>query len=795
MFDPKVAYHEKHQIKKSTVAELTSVLETQHLVTDKLGNIIEEDTHRRVLLRGINLDSSAKMPEKPFQATYSNPESCGFYEAADDVSFVGKPFPLEDAYEHLTRIKLWGYNTIRYVITWEAIEHKGPGIYDDDFVDYTVKLLKKIDEIGGLYVFIDPHQDVWSRFSGGSGAPLWTLYAAGLEPKHFSETEAALVHNFSVDPQEYPKMVWASNYYRLAAEVMFTMFFSGKIFTPKCIIDGVNIQDYLQDHFINAIRYFMTGVKLRAPELFNKTLMALETMNEPNSGLYGFRDLNLYPLSQELKLNTCPKPIESMRLGMGMPQTVDIYGLSVFGPKKQGSTTVDPKGKRAWIRNDKMDKHYGFKRDPKWKLGTCVFAQHGVWDTETGDLLNPNYFNEHPITGEPLDKETFINTDFVSYWAKYRAMSKSIDPELYIIMQHPVFEIPPDLKGTDLVDRRTIVAQHYYDGMSLMFKTWNRKYNVDTLGIMRGKYLNPVFGLVFGEANIRKSIRSQMAQLKEEAQFAVGSDIPVIITETGMPFDMDDKKAFENGDYSSQESANDALGFALEGSHMHSTYWCYNSQNNHKWGDNWNLEDFSLFSKDDINEHKVEYSMGSSNYAESQLGTYMEWINNSSSTVGEPHHNKKNEHKEHTYEVDDLELETKIISLLNGTRVSNAIVRPYPVTVNGCVTECEFSLADKSFSITIDTSIEASSVRPSTSKPTIIYLPDLHFQPGQFEITVSNGTTIYKHNRLLQVIEWYHDTLGDAITLSVSSYSNMQNDGSWSIDDWDSLKVLACGYM
>lgn len=92
-------------------------------------------------------------------------------------------------------------------------------------------------------VIMDPHQDVWSRFSGGSGAPYWTYIAAGMNPKHFKETEAAIVHNTADDPTAFPRMIWSTNYDRLAAATMFIMFFAGRHYTPKAILDGQNIQD------------------------------------------------------------------------------------------------------------------------------------------------------------------------------------------------------------------------------------------------------------------------------------------------------------------------------------------------------------------------------------------------------------------------------------------------------------------------------------------------------------------------------------------------------------------------
>ncbi|KAG7710883.1 hypothetical protein KL949_004317 [Ogataea haglerorum] len=765
---------------KHSIASLNSVLETQSLSHDAQGNFVETSTGRRVLLRGINLDSSAKMPQDPLQYSYSKPDKCGFWQEADHVSFVGKPFPLEEAYEHLTRIKLWGYNTIRYIITWEAIEHEGPGIYDTDYIDYTIELLRKIDEIGGLYVFIDPHQDVWSRFTGGSGAPLWTLYAAGLEPRNFPTTEASIVHNFAPDPQKYQKMVWATNYCRMASQVMFTLFFAGSMFAPKAIINGMNIQDFLQSHFLDAISFLLISIKQKAPELLNKTLLGVESLNEPNSGYYGYPDLEQYPPSQELRLGTCPKPIEGMRLGMGLPQEVDIYSLSVFGPRKNGSRLIDPNGVKAWVSDDKMDKHYGFERSSGWKLGECIFAQHNVWDPRSGQVMISDYFGRDPDTGDTLDDQTFINTLFVDFWAKWKSMVRKVDADLYVIMQHPVMAIPPALKGTPLIDSRTAVAQHYYDGMSLMFQTWNRKYNVDTLGILRGKYLNPVFGLVFGEKNIRKSFKNQFAQLKKEANDAVGPSVPVIITETGMPFDMDYKKAYSDGDYSSQESANDALQSALEHTNLNSTYWCYNSRNCHKWGDNWNLEDFSLYSKDDVDDKKNEYWMRAGAYGTTTIGTYLEWITNSSSSLDTT--SKKSEADE-----EEIELENKVISLMNGTRAAAAVVRPYGVLVNGTVIFSEFDLKNVTFVMEIDTRVQSHKKAPS-----VIYLPELHFPPGQFEVRVTNGTTSYRHNKFVQLVEWDHDVQIGNIRIEVSSYAGQ--------DDYDygergTLKALACGYL
>ncbi len=105
---------------------------------------LKDHDGRTRILRGANLGGSSKVPALPDGATY-----CGddFFEHRS-VSFVGRPFPLNEADEHLRRLKSWGLTFLRFLVTWEAVEHAGPGEYDEAYLDYVRAVIKKAGEHG-----------------------------------------------------------------------------------------------------------------------------------------------------------------------------------------------------------------------------------------------------------------------------------------------------------------------------------------------------------------------------------------------------------------------------------------------------------------------------------------------------------------------------------------------------------------------------------------------------------------------------------------------------------------------
>ena len=503
------------------------------------------------------------------------------------------------------------------------------GIYDDEFIDYTIRALRKCKQYG-FKIYMDPHQDVWSRFTGGDGAPYWTLQACGINPRHITATQAAILHNeypepSNPDPSKVPAMIWGTNYARAASQTLFTLFFAGRDFAPKCTIDGTNIQDYLQSHYIAAVSHL--ALRLReAGGILDECVLGWDSLNEPFEGLCGLEDLTVVPKHQQLKKGSNPTPFQSMRLAMGQAQTCEYWEFGSFGPKRNGSVTIDPEGVQLWIDPELADEdedgvslRWGWKRDPEWKLGTCVWALHGVWDPESGECLRPDYF-AHP-RADPTRQVVFLADYWRPHWRRYTESLRKFHPEHIPFIQPTVFAQPPPLDDDDLKGR-CCFSTHYYDGLTLMTRHWNW-FNADALGVLRGKYASPVLAVKFGERAIRKSIREQLGVLKDDGLTILGA-YPTMVGEIGTPMDMDHKYSYGmspeagpkgKGDYSRQTKALDASLQAADGMNaLNYTIWTYAPDSSHVWGEGWNLEDLSLWSADDLKERrggrKVPYLLG-----------------------------------------------------------------------------------------------------------------------------------------------------------------------------------------
>ena len=500
---------------------------------DKDRLIDEEGRH--LILRGVNLP--AKVPLK-------------LGSSHREVSFVGRPFPLEEAEMHFARLESWGFNCLRLCVSWEGMEHKGVGIYDYEYLDYLEALIVKAERFG-FKIFVDFHQDVWSRFTGGDGAPGWTLEWAGFAIEHLEETGAAVLYR-----PENPKshVLWATNAYKLAAATLFTLFFGEEVFAPK----RERVGGFLQDAYVHMIREVVLRLK------GHKAVVGYDIMNEPFAGYIGCKDLNR-PFGL-LQLGATPTPFEGMVLGDGNRKEISVWEERFFVVRNIGTKELNVGKKRCWQRGV-----------------PCIWREAGVWDyNERGEplLLKPDYFKNYSF--EEQFYKPFIN--------RVGKEIHQISSQAIVLIEHVVGDTPPKWGEEDT--KNVIFTSHWYDAFLLFTKKFTHFVGYDLF------QMKPIIAL---PQWLRKRFAKQVEHVKKFAKEFMGG-IPVMNTEFGIPHDLEAKAAYQTGDFTLHDKALHRSFLAMDDNLISAILWNYTAHNSNDHGDYWNEEDLSIFSTDQTKE-------------------------------------------------------------------------------------------------------------------------------------------------------------------------------------------------
>ena len=525
-------------------------------------NIITDDEGRTLILRGVNLGGDSKIP-----FCKEGEERLPSFLDKKEVSFINRPFPQEEAENYFKRLKDSGMTFLRLLVTWEAIEHEGPGIYDEAYLAYLRKILMAAEK-EGISVFIDPHQDVWSRWTGGDGAPSWTMEKLGMDLDLMDACGAAVTRQrYSLynknkkypEGKPYPKMLWPSNYNRYAASTMFSLFYAGKTFAPEIYVEGENVQDWLQNRYTAAFCHAKRRLKNCA------AIAGWGTMNEPHNGFIGHQNLE-NPENVLIPFGLRPSPWQSICAASGYKQTIPVYSINSLGKKA---------GHYETINKDSV---------PLFKDGFCCpWKQAGVWQDVNGEpqLLKSSHFSEY------RERRVLFADDFLKpFLIKYiNAMRETDERAFFFIEGLPDCEKEESHPSWKESDPQNIVnAFHWYDGFSLFTKSFKSWFTVNV------NAKKPVFG----EKNIVKYFTKCLAKGIDWTGKKLGN-MPCLLGEFGLAFDINNRAGFKN-DYRLHEKALSMYYDAVDANLLHSTIWNYTAGNTNKFGDNWNDEDLSIFS-------------------------------------------------------------------------------------------------------------------------------------------------------------------------------------------------------
>ncbi len=535
---------------------------------------------RKVILRGVNLGGDTKVPY-PNGGTHIPTD----FSDHKTVSFTSRPFPLAEADEHFTRLQKWGFNCIRLLTTWEAIEHAGPGEYDEVYLDYLTQITKLAGDYG-FYVFLDFHQDVWSRMSGGDGAPGWIFEKIGMDYRKLSDADAAIVmqkhYDFSKpgtrQEDNYPTMCWSQNYRYAGNSVMWTLFFGGKDFAPNFLIDGKNVQDYLQDHYLGCMEQIAMRVK-NFPHV-----LGFDSLNEPGKGFIGKamndRGLQNHP-EDPSKPGLAFSPIDALYASHGYTIEVPYLKLSVLqgGYVPSHTMEVNPNKISIWLPESLGDP---FLLEGAWSLtkdGTPFIEKNDFFQKVGGKTIDFDRDYMIPFIRKVGERIQKIRADWMVF-AEREAADGILKPNF----------------NADLPNN-AVNATHWYDLLTLIFKKFLYPISIDPIRKIP----------VFGKNGITKMYVHQLSRIKEASK-KVRNGIPTLIGEFGIPFDLKAGKAYKKWKagnhkpsiWKSHIRALNCMYNAMDELFLNNTLWNYtaSNQNDLMIGDGWNQEDLSIYSKD-----------------------------------------------------------------------------------------------------------------------------------------------------------------------------------------------------
>lgn len=521
---------------------------------------------REVLLRGVNLGGDSKNPR-----TGEVGRPPGDFSDHREVSFVGRPFPLEEADEHLSRLRAWGFNCLRLLTTWEAVEHAGPGRYDEAYLDYYAEIARLAGE-HGFYVFVDFHQDAWSRMSGGSGAPGWTFEAVGLDLDRFHDADAAL---FSQRSRGHDLPHWPSNYRLPANGIMWSLFFGGRWLTPGFEIDGLNVQDYLQGRYLGCLERMARWLAPLAH------VIGFDSLNEPSLGWLGqsLSDRGADAPSP-VAIGPAMSPLDGLALARGLPVTVPVIGGRESGrPHVVGERTLNPNGVAIWREG-----------------AACPFEAAAIYALKDGRAAA---LDEAAFLRGPQGPFQAARDVFAPFFQQVAETIRAHRADFVMFAEIDVAAPFVGSRYPPAMPSGAVSAPHWYDLANLTSRRFDVDDHVDALS---GRRLR-------GPDEVRGSYLRGLEACKGLARSFGG---PTLIGEIGVQFRIDDGAAYRDWAaggrgpqvFAKQTQMLDLMSDALDALKLSATWWNYTATNRNDplIGDGWNREDMSLFSRDQQDE-------------------------------------------------------------------------------------------------------------------------------------------------------------------------------------------------
>lgn len=229
----------------------------------KEGDWFRDNHGRYLLFRGVNFASRSKLPPylpiAPLDVSHIN-----YVELQEEIKNVGK---------HLDHLKDLGFNVIRLLIMWKALEPV-PNPHLDEllpeakiYLDMIKVIIDKLRE-RRLFVILDFHQDIAHEICGGDGFPDWAL---AIDESHLKPINSPLL--------DIQKRTWYLSYY-INHLVKHTLrsFWNNSLINTEFNLENYPVRTHLEKTIGQTVKYLdqLYG------DVEGPIIIGVEPFNEPH---------------------------------------------------------------------------------------------------------------------------------------------------------------------------------------------------------------------------------------------------------------------------------------------------------------------------------------------------------------------------------------------------------------------------------------------------------------------------------------------------------------------------------
>ncbi|MCB9475786.1 MAG: cellulase family glycosylhydrolase [Deltaproteobacteria bacterium] len=569
-----------------------------------------KDAHGRYLfMHGVNVSGSTKVPT-----------------TADPISYVGKPFPLDQADRHFKLLRDMGFNSIRLLVNWEGLEPYARGEYDEEYLDYLEAIVAKAEDYG-IYVLMDMHQDMFSRHMytlyndgsdeqwlidpreiakaepygfnnrvGGDGAPEWVVQRC-LPDRDVGGSQWGLPRPLVTDRNATNDVLpWTSWFLNMALSVdmnrCWATFFAGSDVYPQYYYEGEQIQDYLQ----NALADAWVEVAKRVGKYDN--VLGYDIMNEPG-GL--FIVYTIYAL------------LFDAFNAKALPADADINDLALHYLDRELDRLADRGASR-----DNLDLmrwtilNWDLLPKSADDLAWAGFDVPGA-DPKIAEKLAAKGPLFRPDSGAVIGLNSNFNRNYLApFYGRVGERILEVDPDTSIWIEE-VVGLPdrglagqwaePMLRPEGIPAGRLVNAPHAYADIYpfIGFDQPPREFTVEE---KRFRDYAPII-----EGKI------------ETSKFSLGNP-PTVVGEFGSYFNFNGIEESVDSDYIVSSVILENYYEALDDMLQHRMLWCYSGENSYEDGEGWNKEDFSIADPDLKPRSWVAYSRTMPRFTSGRLTSF-----------------------------------------------------------------------------------------------------------------------------------------------------------------------------